>query len=147
MNDLICKLEKSHLGCWVSSLFADSVLYADDIMLVNASVWKLQLILNICNEFANDYGLTFSAKKSVCIIFGKRLSKPDMPKMFIGESEVMWSNDCSYLGIMLCNGKYFSCSIDDHRRKFCASVNTVFSKCNMSKEVVLHVVQMQCPPI
>ena len=62
MNDLICKLEKSNLGCWVSSLFAGSVLYADDIMLMNASVWKLQLMLNICNEFANDNGLTFNAK-------------------------------------------------------------------------------------
>ena len=78
---------------------------------MNASVWKLQLKLNICNEFANDYGLTFNAKKLVCMIFGKRLSKSDMPKMFIGESEVVWSNDCSCLNIMFCNGKYFSCSI------------------------------------
>ena len=89
MNDLIFKLEKSNLGRWISSLFAGTVLYADDIMLMNASVWKLQLMLNICNEFANDNGLTFNAKKSVCIMFGKRLSKSDMPKMFIGESEVM----------------------------------------------------------
>ena len=95
MNDLIFKLEKSNLGCWVSSLFAGSVLYADDIMLMNASVWKLQLMLNTCNEFTNDYGLTFNAKKSVCIMFGKRFRKSDMPKIFIGESEVMWSNDCS----------------------------------------------------
>ena len=49
--------------------------------------------------------------------------------MFIGESEVMWNNDCSYLGIMFCNGKFFSCSIDDRRRIFCASVNNVISKC------------------
>ena len=68
--------------------------------------------------------------------------------MFIGESEVMWSNNCSYLGIMFCNGKYSSCSIDDRRRKFCASINSVISKCNnMSEEVVLHIVQMQCLPI
>ena len=76
-------------------------------------------------------------------MFGKRLSKPDMPKMFIGESDVMWSYDCSYLGIM-----FFSCSIDDRRRKFYASVNSVISKCNnMSEEVMLHIVQMQCLPI
>ena len=54
-------------------------------------------------------------------MFGKRLSKSDMPKMFIGESEVMWSNDCLYIGIMFCNGEFFSCSIDDRRRKFCAT--------------------------
>ena len=30
MNDPICKLEKSNLGCWDSSLFAGSVLNADD---------------------------------------------------------------------------------------------------------------------
>ena len=105
-------------------------------------------MLNICNEFANDNGLTFNAKKSVCIMFGKRISKSDMPKMFIGESEVMWSNDCSYLGIMFFKGKFFSCSIDDRRRKVRASVNSVISKCNnMPEEVVLHIVQMQCQPI
>ena len=50
---------------------------------------------------------------------------------------------------MFCNGKFVSCSIDDRRRKFCASVNSIISKCNnMSEEVVLHIVQqMLCLPI
>ena len=49
---------------------------------------------------------------------------------------------------MFCNGKFFSCSIDDHRRKFVVSVNSVISKCdNMSEEVVLHIVKIQCQPI
>ena len=67
MKNLGCKLEKSNLECWVSSLFAGKVLYADDFMLMNASVWKLQLMLNICNAFANDNGLTFNAK--VCVYY------------------------------------------------------------------------------
>ena len=74
VNDLICKFEKSNLGCWISSLFVGSVLYTDDIMLMNASVWKLPQMLNICNV-ANDNGITFNAKKSVCMMFGKRLYK------------------------------------------------------------------------
>ena len=46
-------------------------------------------------------------QKFVCIMFSKRLSKSDMPKMFIGESEVMWSNNCSYLGITFFNGIWY----------------------------------------
>ena len=76
-------------------------------------------MLNICNEFANDNGLIFNAKKSLCIIFGKRLSQSDMPKILMGENEVMWwSSVCSYLSVKFCS-KYFRHSIDDRRRKFC----------------------------
>ena len=49
---------------------------------------------------------------------------------------------------MFCIGKYISCFIDDRRRKFCASVNSVIIKCNnMSEKVVLHIVQLQYLPI
>ncbi len=62
--------------------------------------------------------------------------------------EVKWSNECTYLGIKLCSNRKFKCCVDERRRKFCAAVNSVISKSyNMSEEVVVHVVKMQCLPI
>jgi exonuclease III len=148
INDLICKLEANGMGCWIRGLFAGGVLYADDVMLMSASICKLQCMLNICCEFGKENGLAFNAKKSLCMMFGKRLSNSPLPMMFIDGMEIKWCDECTYLGIKLCSNKSFKCSADERKRKFCAAVNSVISKSsNMSEEVIVHVIKMQCLPI
>jgi len=148
INDLICILESKGMGCWIRGLFAGCVLYADDVMLMSASICKMQYMLNICCEFGKENGLTFNAKKSVCMMFGKRLSNTPLPMMHIEGSEMQWCEECTYLGIKLCSNKSFKCCADERKRKFCAAVNSMISKSfNMSEEVAIHVIKMQCLPI
>ena len=61
-DGLVSRLEASGLRCYFQGIFAGCVLYADDIMLMSGSIRKLQLMLNICFSFANEFGLIFNAK-------------------------------------------------------------------------------------
>ena len=53
MNTLI----KADLRCSIEGIYYDTVFYADDIVLLGASVMKVQKILNICYTYCNKYGI------------------------------------------------------------------------------------------
>ena len=42
--------------------FYGCILYADDIMLLSHSLNAMQLMLTICDDFANDYDLKFNTE-------------------------------------------------------------------------------------
>ena len=47
-------------------------MYADDLVLLSASIHHLQLMCNICLESFGDLDLKINVKKSVCTRFGER---------------------------------------------------------------------------
>ena len=51
INDLIIVLRSQGYGCYLSDIFIGCLLFADDILLLSASVLQLQFILNICYEY------------------------------------------------------------------------------------------------
>jgi Reverse transcriptase (RNA-dependent DNA polymerase) len=53
IND-ICALRQSDLGCHINDLFLGCILYADDILLISASVCMLQNMLDICVDVSVD---------------------------------------------------------------------------------------------
>ena len=66
INDLTLALKSNRLGCRIRNVFALCVLHADDILLVSGSLIKLQIMMNMCNDFAYLIDLTLNNKKSVC---------------------------------------------------------------------------------
>ena len=70
INDLIRALESSGLGCHIRGVFAGRVLYADDILLLSGSLIKFQIMIHVCNDFANLTDLTFNIKKTECFAIG-----------------------------------------------------------------------------
>ena len=48
-------------------------MYADDIMLMSASIIKLQEMLHVCSAFDLEMGFKFIVKKSVFITCGKNV--------------------------------------------------------------------------
>ena len=46
INDLIVKLRYSGFGCYISDNFCGCILFAEDIILMSASLHKLQLMLD-----------------------------------------------------------------------------------------------------
>jgi len=55
-----------HVGCLV---------YADDIILLSASVVHLQSVLDICRKDGSDIDIIFNAKKSCLFTVGKSYDK------------------------------------------------------------------------
>ncbi len=69
LNDLIAELEDSGDGCRIGMTYFVIVGFADDLKLLSPSLLGLQRMLNICKAFSTSTGLTFNAKKTLCIKF------------------------------------------------------------------------------
>ena len=74
-------------------------------MLISGSLRKLQFMINIYFSFANEFGLTFNAKKSNCLLIGKNFSF-NLPIIYIGNESINWANECCYLGVVIVAGRF-----------------------------------------
>ena len=62
VDEILQILEKNHLGCYVGDKFAGAIAYADDLILLSASVIKLQEMLRLCNECGLECDLKFNVQ-------------------------------------------------------------------------------------
>ena len=148
IDELITVLEESGNGCYMRGVFAGCIMYADDVLLVSASVVKLQKMLDLCFEFANDNGLKFNSVKSGCLVFGKGFDNCKLADMTIGNECINWVPSYMYLGLKIVSGRQFSVDVDGRRSKFCAAVNSVLShKTSLSEECIMHIIKTQCLPV
>jgi hypothetical protein len=122
-------------------------MYADDLLLLSASIIDLQAMLNICSEGGASLGILFNSVKSKCISIGP--NQGDIrAKLTIAGAPQQWETKIKYLGVTLCAGSKFLVDLSDVRRKFFASVNAILSKCKYSSELVnLQLVESHCLPI
>ena len=77
-NILFSNLRKSGYGCWINGNFTGIYGYSDDNFLLAPSIYALQKMLEICEQFANSHGLIFSTDpdplkcKTKCIAFTRK---------------------------------------------------------------------------
>ena len=119
-------------------------MYADDLILLSASIYDLQKMLNICSNTGNDLGLSFNAKKSKCIVIGPTIT--GIPAaMTISNMPLQWVDKIKYLGIWILSGKAFCTDFAEARRKFFASVNAMFSNLKYASDIVkLQLMESYC---
>jgi len=67
---LISSLSESDLGCHINGVYIGCLVYADDIILLSASVVHLQMMLDICYSQAVELDIKFNAKKSALFVVG-----------------------------------------------------------------------------
>jgi len=70
-DDLIVKLTKANLGCCIGNVSFCCLFYADDIVLLSGSLYKLQLMLNICDVEIRTLDLKFNPLKCHVLRVGK----------------------------------------------------------------------------
>ena len=68
-DELLRKLKQSRMGCFVGHWFIGALAYADDVVLLAPSATAMRRLLAICDEFAEEYNLSFNASKSQCMYF------------------------------------------------------------------------------
>jgi hypothetical protein len=148
IDGLIDKLECSGFGCYFQSVFAGCVLYADDVLLMSASLTKLQSMLDLCEEFVKECGLLFNVSKSVCFVVGKDCELMNKPPMLMYNECIMWGKECCYLGVTIVSGKEFVTNVETRRRKFCSAANDILSlRSVLSEECIMHIINVQALPI
>src|SRR3989442_7185890 len=68
------RLEASGLGCFINSRCYNSFMYADDLMILIASLSHLQSLLSLCATAFEDLGLSINLTKSHCMRIGPRFN-------------------------------------------------------------------------
>ena len=111
--DLLLKeLRQLGLGAHVAGLYMGVAAYADDLVLIAPSRHAMQLMLNVCENYAERYNIKFSTdadprkSKSKCIFMvGKanNIVKP-VPLQLCGQ-DLPWVDTATHLGHELhCSG-------------------------------------------
>ena len=148
INELIVKLRNSGHGCYIADMLCGCIFFADDILLLSASLCRLQLMLNICVEFAVQNDVKFNHLKShlfqcgmsddLCLL---------LPKLSIGVHELEWVKELKYLGVVFVAGKKLSVNIDLNCRKFLGTSFAILQKCKyLSEEVLCKLILTNCLP-
>ena len=144
---LINDLQKSKLGCHVYGVYVGCIMYADDLLLISASIIDLQAMLNICHHSSLELGIKFNANKSKCVFAGpNQFIRPI--NVNIARNELEWVDRLKYLGTFLVSGKKLTFDLADCKRKFFGSVNNIFCKAKFCSDVVkLKLIESHCLPI
>ena len=72
-DELLRRLRETDEGCHVGHLSYAAFGYADDLLLLSPSIHGLEILVKTSESFASEYGVTFNAKKTECICFGKKI--------------------------------------------------------------------------
>ena len=100
IDTIVDALVKSDLGCHVMGC----LLYADNLILLSASVCKLQEMLNICYYVGSGIDMKFNARKSSLLCVGKHFLS-NIDDLHVGNEDITWKDSIKYLGVWLCYGK------------------------------------------
>ena len=87
-----------HLG----HMFVGALAYADDIVLISPTMHGMRLMLRMCDEYASDFDVVFSASKSKCLVNRHRCasycSSVDDVCFFIGGYNIEVVDSWPHLG-------------------------------------------------
>ena len=101
-QDLVHGLSNLPGGMKIGAYSFNVFCYADDLLLTSSTATGLQNLINFANEYVSSHGLSFNAKKSNAVIFGKCYLKP-YPTWTINDCIISNVNEIDYLGAVLSN--------------------------------------------
>ena len=149
IDSIVDRVKESDVGCYIRNVFCGLFLYADDILLLSPTVHGLQVMLNVCEHFLTEIGMSINVKKSACIRFGPRCNVKCAEIVSALGGSIQWVNSCRYLGIFMVSGRTFRCSFDNAKSRFFRAFNAIYSKVGRlaSEEVILSLLRTKCLPI
>lgn len=146
VDEILVKLNNSGLGCNVKGLTVNSFMYADDLIILSASVTHLQKLINICVDELNSIQLSVNAKKCFCMRIGKRYAV-SCKSVVIDNYHVQWTNEIRYLGVYFTAGHLLKFNFVPYKRRFFRCLNCILSKTGTKAiNVVLSLTQSYCVP-
>ena len=122
-------------------------MYCDDVIILSISVQELQMMLNLCGNVFKELDLPINVAKSHCIRIGPRY-RATCSELTLNDTVINWTQSIQFLGIRILCDKCFKCCMNDAKKKFYCSVNTIFGRLGTCADssVLLHLVNTQCLP-
>ena len=74
IDDLLMRLARVGVGCFIGRKFVGALAYADDIVLVAPTASALRKMLTVCDNYAAEYYMAFNAQVKMYGIVTKCVS-------------------------------------------------------------------------
>ena len=97
IDELLLRLKQHDVGCHIGNRFVGGLCNADDLTILSPSVRGLQKMVGICEEFANDYSVTFNSGKTLCMCLGRMPEYPQ-PQIYLNGMILQWVKNARHLG-------------------------------------------------
>ena len=117
VDDLIVKLSESGEGCCINGMYVGCVMYADDLVLLSASLTSLQTMTDICESEAQYLDMNFNVTKSAVLRVGCRYKYECLCTSLCGIN-LQYVDKAWYLGIFIVAGKRFRISLSEPIKNF-----------------------------
>ena len=127
-------------------------MYADDLVILLASLSGLKVMLMNWLHTCNQLSLSLNANKSCSVYFGPRYNA-DVDDLMLNNDKITWKSSFKYLGIHFVNRKSISGNIEPVRHNFFMSCSNILSHssdlCNLvqlqlhKSYVCLHLLMLQ----
>ena len=142
-------LIKADLGCNIGGIYYSTVFYADEIVLLGASIMKVQQMLNICYAYCYKYGIYLNSAKSkwMCTDVHNKCKGVQFDLNSIKLENVV--NGIRYLGEnLVISRKELTIDIDDRIKKFnAAAYDILLNSSDLSETIRWKLVVKKCLPI
>jgi len=135
INIFIDNLKSSNKGCVISSIYVGVIMYADDLILLSASVEGLQYMMDVCKAVSVEAMMKFNCKKCSYAVVG-RASRHIISDMRLGNDKILWSGSFKYLGIPFNTGRSLTVDTQLIKRKFFASSNCILGNVSCLNEII-----------
>ena len=96
-DELLQRLQEQGIGCWLGNIFYGTFCYADDLVMLSPSFNGLQMMVNVCELFGQEFGVVFNPRKSACIAFSKWRVTMKLKITLMGE-QIEWCDKLNHLG-------------------------------------------------
>ncbi|RVE53771.1 hypothetical protein evm_001663 [Chilo suppressalis] len=126
IDALIGELSGSRVGCHIDGTPVNNINYADDMVLLSASVCDITKMLKICENYAREHGLIYNVKKSECMVFkvgGK--SSFTIPSIKLYGTPLQFVDKFKYLGHIVTSDLDDDADIERERRALSVRANMV----------------------
>ena len=137
MDDLILQLSQTSKGCHVHGLYLACILYADDVCLLTPSRKSLQVLMDVCANYANTWCIRYNERKTKLMYYGKDFNSFSCAPVFLNGQPLQFVTEWKYLGVVLISDKHFICSAKKPWASFFRSSNTILNVLRKPSEPVL----------
>lgn len=152
IDDLLCELQMSPVGCHVGGCAVNVLAYADDIVLLSPSRSGLEVLVRKSEQFAITRDIKFNVKKTVCMLFHPQrphsvthlmTSRP--PVIILNGHKLTWVDQFKYLGHMLTSNLRDSVDIRRVKRLLYYNVNTLRARLGgANREILIKLFKAYC---
>ena len=131
------------MGCHEGHMSYDAFGYADDLLLRSPSIRGLEMHVKTSESFANEYGVTFNAKKTRSTSVLVKNTCPIQHRVNV--KRVKWKDKIKYLGNIFTKDMCDDADIRAKTVTFIGPVKTLNAQfCGVSDQIRIRLLQTYC---